>query len=608
MELLIGGTSYYPDHWPKNEWARDLQLIKKSGLDCVRFGEFSWAWFEPEEGRFDFSQYDEFMDLAYASGLQVILCTPTAAPPEWLLNRYPQVRMLDAEGHPHDGGRHMACLRDPDYLRLAGRAIIRLAEHYRGHPALYAWQIDNEPSLGETVNCARYDYNPASARAFQDWMRTRYGSLERLNALWQNSFWSRSYTSWEQIQPPRHPSNPSLWLAWMRFRRDEVTRFIQWQWDLLLRCDPSFRIGTNMPECGPLASAYLGQDFWTQSQGFSYVGTDIYCYDRDSYETEKSMGYSCDVVRSAAHAADAAFWISETQGGPHFSPWSRRFHDGAWGPDFLRQSLMAYKNHGAERVLFFLWRPLHGGQEYGLNGVTALDGSENERTRALPDLLKEANAAPKRQRPVAYLHYSADSLALSTGFDPDQAADESIHGWYRLLTDAGYDAVFLDDAGLCSHSWQTGEVLALPYTMVASQEVGQAVIRAKAAGAVLLAGYGTGCFQEEGCLCSKVPGSGLSRAFGLEIAATDYLEPPHQANLPLAEPISAGFHLDIIHTVTAHTAAESPDGRPLVTQEGNSWFFLFDLGYVYRHTSHRTSLLSWWEALTGLGASEPVDR
>lgn len=607
MKPLIGGTSYYPDHWPKSEWARDLQLIKKSGLDCVRFGEFSWAWFEPEEGHFDFSQYDEFMDLAGQTGLQVILGTPTAAPPEWLLNRYPQTRMLDRDGHPHDGGRHMACLRDPDYLRLAERAITRLAEHYRTHPALYAWQIDNEPSLGETVNCAKYDYNPSSVRAFQDWMRARYVSLEQLNNLWQNSFWSRSYTSWEQIQPPRRPSSPSLWLAWMRFRRDEVTRFIRWQRDLLLRCDPTFRIGTNMPECGPLTSAYLGQDFWAQSQGFSYVGTDIYCYDRDSYETEKSMGYSCDIVRSAAEAAGAAFWISETQGGPHFSPWSRRFHDGAWGPDFLRQSLMTYKKHGAERVLFFLWRPLHGGQEYGLNGVTALDGSENERTHALPGLLKEANTAVKTQRPAAYLHYSGDSLALSTGFDPDQAADESMHGWYRLLADAGYDVVFLDDAGLRNHFWQVGEVLALPYTMVVSQDVGKAINQAKEAGAVLLAGYGTGCFQEEGCLCSTVPGNGLSDLFGLEISATDYLNFSQQAYLPLSESIAAGCHLDIIHSVTAQTAAKSQDGRPLVMREGNCWFFLFDLGQVYKHTSHRLSLLQWWATLTGLDASIPAD-
>lgn len=595
MKPLIGGTSYYPDHWPKSNWGRDLALIKNSGLDCVRFGEFSWAWFEPEEGHFDFSQYDEFMDLAHANGLQVILCTPTAAPPEWLLHRYPQARMLDANDHPHDGGRHMACLRDPDYLRLAERAITRLAERYRNHPALFAWQIDNEPSLGETVNGTRYDYNPASVRAFQDWMREQYSSLEDLNCLWQNSFWSRRYTSWEQVQPPRHPSNPALWLAWMRFRREEVTRFIQWQRDLLLRCDSSFQMGTNMPECGPLASAYLGQDFWSQSKGLSYLGTDIYCYDRDAYEMEKSMGYSCDVVCSAAHAAGAEFWISETQGGPHFSPWSRRFHDGAWGPEFLRNSLLTYREHGAQRVLFFLWRPLHGGQEYGLNGVAALNGGENERTRALPGLLEEANAAAKAQRPVAYIHYSADSLALATGFDPDQAADDSIHGWYRLLTDAGYDTVLLDDIGLCRHSWHSGDLLALPYTMVVGQDVGRSIHRAKEGGAVILAGYGTGCFNHQGCLCSKVPGAGLDTVFGMEVTGTDYLEPEYQVKFPLPEVIRTGYHLDVIHSSIAQPAAMSQCGKPLVMKQGTCWFFLFDLGHVYRHTEYRAALLQWWK-------------
>ncbi|MGN0801841.1 MAG: beta-galactosidase, partial [Candidatus Faecivicinus sp.] len=578
-----------------SDWARDMALIKESGLDCVRFGEFSWAWFEPEEGRFDFSAYDEFMDLAHTIGLQVILCTPTAAPPEWLLHRYPEVRMLDAEGHPHNGGRHMASLRDPNYLRLAERAIIRLAERYRNHPALYAWQIDNEPSLGETVNCAKYDYSPASIRAFQDWMRDRYGSLEQLNRDWQNSFWSRSYTSWEQILPPRQASNPSLWLAWMRFRRDEVTRFILWQRDLLQWVNPDFLLGTNMPECGPLASAHLGQDFWTQAQGLNYVGTDIYCYDRDDYQVEKSIGYSCDVVCSAARVSNAEFWISETQGGPHFSPWSRRFHDGAWGIEFLRNSLLAYSEHGARRVLFFLWRPLHGGQEYGLNGVTALDGSENERTRALPGLLKEAGSVSKEPRPTAYVHYSIDSLALSTGFDPNQSADDSLHGWYRLLTDAGYDLVFLDDKALCRRTWMQGDLLALPYTVVVSPEVAQAIGRARDAKAVLLAGYGTGCFDQHGCLFPQVPGCGLSELLGAEVVATDSMEQELPVKLRAPADISIGHHLNVVHSGAARPAATSRCGKPLVMRDGDSLFFLFDLGQVYRHANDRIALLQWWK-------------
>ena len=64
------GTSYYPDHWPEDEQERDLNLIKACGLDVVRFGEFSWGWFAPHPGIYDFAEYDRFVDLAYRCGLR----------------------------------------------------------------------------------------------------------------------------------------------------------------------------------------------------------------------------------------------------------------------------------------------------------------------------------------------------------------------------------------------------------------------------------------------------------------------------------------------------------------------------------------------------------
>lgn len=36
--------------------------------------------------------------------------------------------------------------------------------------------------------------------AFREWLKDRYGSLDRLNAAWWTSFWSHTYTDWDQIR------------------------------------------------------------------------------------------------------------------------------------------------------------------------------------------------------------------------------------------------------------------------------------------------------------------------------------------------------------------------------------------------------------------------
>lgn len=224
----MGGVSYYPDHWPEPEWERDMRLIKQSGLDIVRFGEFSWHWIEPQEGEFELGAYDRFMDLAHHLELQVILCTPTAAPPSWLLHRYPHVRLVDQYGRQHLGGRHMICYNDPEAIRLAERVILKLAERYKDHPALMAWQIDNEPTSGEAPGSeVIYDYHTETIKAFRNYLQQQYRDIESLNTAWVNAFWSRSYSAWEEIDPPRSPGNPGLWLAWMRFRDFNVTAQIR---------------------------------------------------------------------------------------------------------------------------------------------------------------------------------------------------------------------------------------------------------------------------------------------------------------------------------------------------------------------------------------------
>src|SRR4051812_49590887 len=84
------GTYYYPEQWPREQWARDFDNIVAMGLQIVHMAEFAWFSLEPRPGEFRFEWLDECLEMARQRKLDVILCTPTAAPPVWLADEFPQ--------------------------------------------------------------------------------------------------------------------------------------------------------------------------------------------------------------------------------------------------------------------------------------------------------------------------------------------------------------------------------------------------------------------------------------------------------------------------------------------------------------------------------------
>ena len=143
------GVCYYPEHWDKSLWRDDLRRMRENGIGVIRVAEFSWNLFEPEEGRFDDSFWDAFLDLAAECGMRVIFCTPTATPPAWMTEKYPEVLNCDIYGHPvRHGMRKHHNMTSPTYLGFVRRVTEHIAQHYSAHPAIIGWQIDNE------VNCA----------------------------------------------------------------------------------------------------------------------------------------------------------------------------------------------------------------------------------------------------------------------------------------------------------------------------------------------------------------------------------------------------------------------------------------------------------------------
>src|SRR5258706_10085186 len=155
------GVDYYPEQWPKERWPIDAQLMAEASFNVVRLAEFAWANMEPTDGHYDFAWLDEAISILSAKDMRIILGTPTASPPPWLMSKFPDIFRVREDGlRVTYGNRRTYCPNNQTYRDYSQRITRHMAEHYAEHPAVIGWQIDNE--LGDPCYC------PICRQAFQE--------------------------------------------------------------------------------------------------------------------------------------------------------------------------------------------------------------------------------------------------------------------------------------------------------------------------------------------------------------------------------------------------------------------------------------------------------
>ncbi len=175
------GVCWYPEQWPADWWADDARRMREMGITWVRIGEFAWSVIEPSPGQLEWDWLDRAIATLHAEGLQIVLGTPTATPPKWLVDAHPEILAVDALGQPRGfGSRRHYCFASPVYRELSARIVGLMAERYGTHPAVAAWQTDNEYGCHDTV----LSYSEAATQGFRRWLAQRYGTVQALNTAW----------------------------------------------------------------------------------------------------------------------------------------------------------------------------------------------------------------------------------------------------------------------------------------------------------------------------------------------------------------------------------------------------------------------------------------
>ncbi|MEI3847352.1 MULTISPECIES: beta-galactosidase [unclassified Microbacterium] len=343
------GGDYTPEQWPREVWREDAALMREAGVNLVSVGIFAWALIETSEGVFDFAWLDELLDLLHENGISVDLGTPTASPPAWFFAEHPDARVVSRDGVTMGfGARGMASHASPAYRAAIVRIASALAERYGSHPAVVMWHVHNEYGVpvGE-------DYSAQSVRAFREWLRERYGSLDALNAAWGTAFWGQRYGEWEHVgAPAAAPSvvNPAQRLDFARFTDHQLRACFIAERDAI-RAHASQPVTTNF-----MANQSWTTDMWAWAREVDIVSDDHYLWAADP-EGEIGLAIAADLSRSVGGGKP---WILMEHSTSAVN-WQPR--NVAKRPGEMARNSLSHLARGADAILFFQWRASRSGAE-----------------------------------------------------------------------------------------------------------------------------------------------------------------------------------------------------------------------------------------------------
>ena len=404
------GVCYYPEHWPEDMWISDAQSMYKNGIRWVRIAEFAWSRIEPEPKKFDWKWLDKAVDILGNAGLKIVMCTPTATPPRWLINQMPDMLAVDQNGQKRKfGSRKHYSFSHKGYQKESQRITKAVAERYGNNSFVQAWQTDNEFGCHETT----YSWCQSSLQEFRNWLQVKYQNIEKLNEEWGNVFWSMEYSSFEDIDLPNltvTEANPAHHFAFRRFSSDQVKNFNSQQVKIINQFSPN----------RPVSHNYMGHfvefDHYKVSEDLDIAAWDSYplgfLQNMQSIAREdKKLLFECynigDPDFQAYHhdlyRGMGRLWVMEQQPGP--VNWAK--YNPIPLPGAVRMWTWEAFAHDAEVVSYFRWRQAPYAQEQMHAGLMHCDNSPamgSKEALQVSKEIQEIELPPTQKAEIALLH------------------------------------------------------------------------------------------------------------------------------------------------------------------------------------------------------------
>jgi beta-galactosidase len=418
MGTVLYGVAYYPEYMPNDRLDKDVEMMQKAGITVVRVGESTWSSWEPRDGDFQFAWMQRVLDRLHQAGIKVILGTPTYSIPTWLYQEHPDIVVGHAGTAPplsdpyspsypplrtpgYYGVRQNYDFLNPYFRKYAERIIREIVGHFKDHPAVIGYQIDNEtfPTGVST---------PYSKTAFLERLKRKFKTPDAMNKAWGFVYWGQLVDKWEDLPSRDGILNPGYKLEWENFQHDIVTDYLGWQARIVNEYKRSDQFITQDFSGG----VHTNLDQWAIARNLDIAATNPY------FETQKRLNgctiwISDDVARSVKNTN---FLVTETNA--QTISWDSRTQYPQY-PGQLREVVYTHLAAGANMVEYWHWHSLHYGQETYWKGVLSHDMQPNRTYAEVSRVAEELKRLGpqlvnlKKENRVAIL-FSADSAnALS---------------------------------------------------------------------------------------------------------------------------------------------------------------------------------------------------
>ncbi len=589
---------------PLEEMRRDLQNMAELGFNTVVLYPSVSRWDAPRPGDTAFATIDALMDCCAGLGLKVVLelqgqVMQDADAPECF--GYAQ-----AESYRENG------FHQPHKEALLEQYLREVATHFKGHPALLAYDIFNE--IG---NCSR---SPETILAFTAYLQKQYGG--GIQAL--NDAWATYFTAFDAIT--KVPPNFRVWSwssvvaerDWQRFRSADFTAQMHWWRSVIREVDPDT----------PLFADVLGSDVLHNRTG-SYFGAS----DWDVVEASDVLGLSC-----YANMLGKIWWKSDAWLWPQFWRHALSVADGKQTiiSELMTQNrclfptehssmsdeiaLWSYQAvfHGIQGLIYWKYRPFRRGRQVAGRGLTDFDGTPNDFARQASEVarfVQEHASALTCSRPDdsgCAIVFDPDMERLLTAIGEGEATTppgtfytDAHRGWFQALWRSGISPRYLapqrlKDVGIPDDI----RVLIAPCLPALTPAFAESLAAFMKRGGTLVTDARFGLLDNDGNLQHYAPGFGLHELTGIEEAnfscrgSRTISLPGHE--LPL--------HNDYFQTLRCADEVEIPlrtdDGLPALAKrklgEGDYLHIPFVLGHKMEQAASREATLAYCDVLMQL--------
>ena len=362
MKELLYGAAYYDEYMPYDRLDKDVEMMKKAGINTVRIAESTWSTCEPQPGVFDFSHVERVMDAMEEAGINVIIGTPTYAVPTWMVKAHPDVLAETVRGRGIYGARQIMDITHPVYLFYAERVIRELMKRTAHRKCVIGFQLDNETKYYGTAG-------KNVQEQFVKYIREKFhDDLDAMNYEFGLDYWSNRINAWEDFPDVRGTINGSLGAEFEKFQRTLVDKFLGWQADIVNEYRREDQFVTHNLDFEWRGYSYGIQPYVNHlhaSQCLTIAGTDIYHPTQDDL-TGVEIAFGGDLIRSLKQ--DNYLVIeTEAQGFPGWTPYKGQ----------LRLQAYSHLASGANSVMYWHWHSIHNSFETYWKGLLSHDFQEN---------------------------------------------------------------------------------------------------------------------------------------------------------------------------------------------------------------------------------------